>query len=487
MAFSDDVVQQRAHDARVLKRWVTCGVAGSLLLHGVVLGMRVRNHTFPETEPQDIAIVVTEPVEPSSLDEPEIVDPPDSQNLLTESAPAPDPSADSAAILDQATLPPLPQPEPIPSPIAEPPVNEPIAETQAESEVALPQPTPSPPPEPALRDWLNDLRSPRQPSEAAVDTPATRGEPRRFLPRTGSLNVPGASPSAEGGTGSTDSSSAGRETAAAPGTQPSGGDRAGQGSRSREITCRGCDFDYPESANGAEGRAQVIVETDSQGRVVSVTLSRSSGNAELDRAALEQARRRVRLDNARGGESYPLDIDFVQPNSDAARRARERGDRRSITVTEPEAAASPSPAAATRQPTAPTPQDDDAPAATATPAPEVEPSSAASPSAPAPAPGADTEARPAPPPRSPRPSPASTPRSPQPADPEPAPSPAGHSQPAAPATPPTPAPRAPEPTAPARMRKPATEPRPEPARQEAPRPPAAAPEGTAPASESAVP
>jgi hypothetical protein len=67
-----------------------------------------------------------------------------------------------------------------------------------------------------------------------------------------------------------------------------------------------------------------------------VTLSRSSGNPELDRAALEQARERVRLEGAGSGESFPIDIDFVQPGSRAADRARERGDRRSITITEPD-------------------------------------------------------------------------------------------------------------------------------------------------------
>jgi TonB family protein len=133
------------------------------------------------------------------------------------------------------------------------------------------------------------------------------------------------------------------------GESTSDGERSNRGSQSREIRCRGCDFDYPESADGAEGTAQVIVETDEQGQVISVTLSGSSGNPELDRAALEQARERVRLEGAKAGESYPIEVDFVQPGSEAAERVEERGSRNSITVSEPE----PEPAPAAESPGTP--------------------------------------------------------------------------------------------------------------------------------------
>ncbi|NJR64574.1 MAG: TonB family protein [Leptolyngbyaceae cyanobacterium CRU_2_3] len=193
-----------------------------------------------------------------------------------------------------------------------------------------------------MRNWLSELRQARQRSRQATNS---GGAPTRTSGGGSSSNSGGTNPgstnsgSTTGGTGtSVPGAGSGSSTAVGPGRpglgaggsngNDNGGgesDRPTRNSGSRQVSCRGCDFDYPESANGVEGTATVRVETDDRGRVVSVTLSGSSGNAELDRAALEQARERVRLRGARAGESYPIQVDFVQPGSDADRRSTRTG------------------------------------------------------------------------------------------------------------------------------------------------------------------
>ncbi|NJO74439.1 MAG: hypothetical protein HC833_12175 [Leptolyngbyaceae cyanobacterium RM1_406_9] len=72
-------------------------------------------------------------------------------------------------------------------------------------------------------------------------------------------------------------------------------------------------------------------------------LSSSSGNTELDRAALRQSREQVRLRGTRPGDTVRLEFEFVQPGSEAAEQARIRGNRRSITVSDPEPVATETP------------------------------------------------------------------------------------------------------------------------------------------------
>jgi TonB family protein len=354
MTFSDTVAQQREKQAKALKQFVMVSLAGSVVLHSGGLFLKISDLWTPnEPVSEDITIVVTPKDEPETAIAPDV---PLSEPIATpEFSSAPVEPFSEPTVADAPVAPTVP---------LEPTTEETVAEEIVPDATAAPEDISDQPSEAIapsesnprnLRDLLAELRQARQ-----QGNPSTAGIPGQA--------IPGGNPAAE----NTGVAGNGRTTAAAP-TRPGSGitppesNTPERGRRSREIACRGCDFDYPESANGAEGTAQVVVETDEQGRVVSVMLSRSSGNAALDRAALEQARRRVRLSNARAGESYPIDIDFVQPNSEAAQRVRERGDRRSITVSDPEPE------------TANTPVTPAAPAATnpspgSAPSPSVEPS-----------------------------------------------------------------------------------------------------------------
>lgn len=356
MTFSDAVAQQREQHEKALKRFVTYSLAGSFVLHGVGLCLKVNDLWQPRpVESEEIVIVTAEPPEENLAE----VLPPEnnSSELDMESGfeasgsglegagaativetPASQASASESSEAESAAE---KEPEPTSVPIAEdvePVTEESNLEEPVEEELAEATESRD------LSDLLEELRRAReQARQTAANGHSPDGQagigPLGNSGSNSSGNGLGGNSTAAVGTGGLGSGLGdGRETGTGSGDGRGTGDdaRPQRGSQSREISCRGCDFDYPESADGAEGIAQVIVETDEQGRVVSVMLSRSSGNAALDRAALEQARQRIRLSNARAGESYPINVDFVQSNSEAAQRVRERGDRRSITVSDPE-------------------------------------------------------------------------------------------------------------------------------------------------------
>lgn len=333
MTFSDTVSQHREKQEQSLRRFVTYSLASSLVMHGIGLGVRVSPLKPEQSTSEEIVIVVTEDTLPEAM--PEIEQPvedfaePNATTIVE--APLPDVFA---PIAEEEFMPEdEPEPEPLPVPLAEEelseePIEEPIERTSDElteestTETEVAETTPE------TQNFSNLLEELRRTREQARQNSSERNvESRPTEPVRSSQS---------------ESNSTTVTAPRSPSSLPSPGPGAGeaenneQGNRSREITCQGCNFDYPEQARGAEGTAQVIVETNDEGRVVSVTLSRSSGNPELDRAALEQARQRVRLEGAGTGESYPIDIDFVQPGSEAAERVRERGDRRSITVSDPE-------------------------------------------------------------------------------------------------------------------------------------------------------
>jgi TonB family protein len=327
MTFSDTVSQYRQKQAKNLKQFVTYSLAGSLVLHGVGLALRIKNPWALEpVTPEEIVIIVSEDVPPEELPE---VPPEEIPSEPTEStfAAAPAEVQPEAATIVEAPAPPIepileeeleetPEPDPVPL------VEDEFSDNVTEEPIEEPEVTETPTERRDLSNLLEELRRNRERTRQAATSNTTESTgTAETAPETAATapSTPGSSVSPGG-----------------EGNEPPGDADAGRGNRSREISCEGCNFDYPEQARGAEGTAQVIVETDDQGRVVSVTLSQSSGNPELDRAALEQARERVRLEGAGAGESYPIDIDFVQPGSRAADRARERGDRRSITVSEPD-------------------------------------------------------------------------------------------------------------------------------------------------------
>ncbi len=111
------------------------------------------------------------------------------------------------------------------------------------------------------------------------------------------------------------------------------GDRSG----ATTVSCRKCDRpEYPEEAlaEGVEGSPSVSIEYDENGNVIGAVLEQSSGNAALDRAALEAARS-YEMDSGGRSGSVSVEIDFGIEGSERSRAAQQRGERESVSNSAP--------------------------------------------------------------------------------------------------------------------------------------------------------
>lgn len=99
------------------------------------------------------------------------------------------------------------------------------------------------------------------------------------------------------------------------------------------LACRTCSKPkYPAKARrrGLEGKTEINVDVDGKGNVTEVRLARSSGHSELDKAALEEARRWKFKAPSGGKRSVSAKVDFAIEGSERSRQLRERRKRRSV-------------------------------------------------------------------------------------------------------------------------------------------------------------
>jgi len=131
------------------------------------------------------------------------------------------------------------------------------------------------------------------------------------------------------GTGRGSGSTVATGTQNRPRTQPESNSNAN--SSSGGLACRSCSKPkYPDKARrrGLEGKAEIRVDVDSKGNVTDVRLARSSGHSELDKAALQQARRwKFKAPNG-GARGVSAKVDFAIEGSERSRQLRERRKRR---------------------------------------------------------------------------------------------------------------------------------------------------------------
>ncbi|WP_009631325.1 energy transducer TonB [Synechocystis sp. PCC 7509] len=100
---------------------------------------------------------------------------------------------------------------------------------------------------------------------------------------------------------------------------------------SGSLACRTCSKPkYPAKARrrGLEGKTEINVDVDGKGNVTKVRLARSSGHSELDKAALEEARRWKFKAPSGGKRSVSAKVDFAIEGSERSRKLRERRKRR---------------------------------------------------------------------------------------------------------------------------------------------------------------
>jgi TonB family protein len=301
MGLSNDVDQQRSNEAKMLWRWVGCGLTGSLMLHSLSLFLTIRDPGKVKPRPTEVVIVPRK-------------SPPEVKQVKPSPVPQPDVKPEIKPELN---------PEPLPELV------QPLRRTVAASQVLPPGVMP----------------------EGEAD--AERDE----SPLVGSGLAEGDGGFSEGiglnRSNSTIRGSGGGERRGVEGGVPGGiiappivtapvppivEERVAPQpvSDPRLAVCRRCPSpEYPRSAlqTGAEGRVQMAVDLDSRGRVVGVRLANSSGNAALDRAVLETVREQWRFESVRGGaNNIPVEVFMTVAQSELNQQARDWGDRTAIEI-----------------------------------------------------------------------------------------------------------------------------------------------------------
>lgn len=155
-----------------------------------------------------------------------------------------------------------------------------------------------------------------------------------------------------GGTGTGTGNGSGSGSTVATGSrirQGGNGNGASTGSGG-QLACRNCNKPrYPDRARrrGVEGAAKIKVDVDDKGNVTNVQVAQSTGDAELDQAAVRAARR-WKFDTPNGArQGVTARVDFALEGSERSRQIRERQRQRAATPRRPSSATE----SATRTPT----------------------------------------------------------------------------------------------------------------------------------------
>ncbi len=319
-------LEKRKHREReALHRWLLYATCGSAIAHILLLGISIKQNSL---------VVVPQAKLPESIDltlittavEPELP-------KLTESAPTPTiaENTNSSAITEPvvAVNPVVSNVRTLPNRSNEntPKVDKvdsakPTEQTaNVESTKDSPQPTP---------------KEQTVPSTSAANLPETTNQ--RTGDETNNLAKEGTAVSTANPTGITgfsdrirnilrgNSSSNSSSSSSSPPTNSTLG--TAEPAQPQKVQCIRCDKpEYPAEARnrGLQGQARVAVDVDANGNVTNVRIINSSGHAELDEAAVRQARQWKFTPSAAGRQGIGAKVDFQLEGSEyQQQRQRER-------------------------------------------------------------------------------------------------------------------------------------------------------------------
>jgi TonB family protein len=294
MNASEIFAQQRLKEQRSLRRFLLYAGVGSLLLHGWLLAQSVPLLQKPLENLEEDAIELT------VVEEPEV--------KIPEEKPPEEPKIE-------------------PEPIVETPIEAPVVVDPPTAVVPTTEkPTPDPPAK-SLDDALDKPES----KITSDDTAVAKGKPS-ITP--GALDgIINGNPKSTGNTNDYTKRIQGilRGTGQPPATvpaKPAAVVTPDPPPRKRQrLRCvENCRAKYPDSLKGKEvqGEPKLLVDVDANGNVSNVRLKKSSGNAELDAAAIEQAKK-VRMSPSESGrQGVSTRVDFQIEGTDYQRQAQER-------------------------------------------------------------------------------------------------------------------------------------------------------------------
>jgi len=347
MSFSSIAVEQRSKEAQALRLFIGFSLVGSLALHIVVLASGIGNFLArvptEENEPIEIAIVDTP--------EPEIEKAP-----IEEKKELPDPvvSQPRTQIPEQSPVIAKQQPIAI-APVqkfVEKPQIQPIQQ-QPKQTIQVDKPSTS------VKTPVvsNPITTSPKTTQTSTATNSSASSVRPELTSTnnssgsGSSGSTGILTSTGSGTGISTGSGSGTGTGTGNGNGTGTGNGSGtgtgnsnpvaaapkppkieapapanRGSSNGRAACIECNNKYPEQARrrGIEGKVGVAVDTDANGNVTNVRLTRSSGNRQLDEAHLRQAREWKLKPSEGGRQGVTIETDYAIRGSRRHREAQER-------------------------------------------------------------------------------------------------------------------------------------------------------------------
>ncbi|MFD2238901.1 energy transducer TonB [Aureimonas populi] len=297
-------------------RWTTAvGLVAAMYSAGAMALMNVTPEAPPPAGVEQAPILI-DLAPPAAAPAIASVDAPEGEELV-EDAPdeaAPEPQPEPEPVPDE---PPPPEPEPVPEPVEPPPLPEPepeIVEPEPQIEEPLPEPEPEPAPE--------EIPEPPAEAEAVINVPvptirptppprrqAQREEPRRQETRREQPRRQEATPPRQ---------QQQRRQAPAPSAASQGQQsrQASQGASSssvsparwqQQVQARLNRFKRPPRGGG-RGTVQVAFTISGSGAASGVRLARSSGNANLDQAALQLVQRASPFPAPPGGRSISLTV-----------------------------------------------------------------------------------------------------------------------------------------------------------------------------------
>lgn len=183
--------------------------------------------------------------------------------------------------------------------------------------------------------------------QAPIPAPAPKLKPQQSLPRQSSETSPKkqTAPKSAGVAGSqTNQNKPQNQSISSTRTSASGAKSQQSTTKPRASTsqvkprrvvqCLSCPKPrYPKRAlrKGIEGEPRILITINSEGRVQKVQLERSSGNPEIDRAALN-AGRRSRFQAIAGGARVPVSYSVVIRGSEQHQKAVQRKEMKGYTL-----------------------------------------------------------------------------------------------------------------------------------------------------------
>jgi len=339
-----NIAKQRDKERECLHRWLLYATCGSAIAHILLLGISIKSNTLlvmpQETPPEAIDLTLLTTAEPAEAEK------------LTETTQAVEANASSPSELVVA-ISPLPQERKVNQTVtptankpAEQPANSPLKpETRVESNPAS-QPLPQ---EQSPIQEASQVTSKETaiPDSQAPETPATAFNPSSDQPQNQSQTAnQGTAPAISSVNSSSINSFSDRIRNLLRGNSPNSNPSTDTTPQSPEpaqpqrVQCIRCDKpQYPTEARnrGLQGQARVAVDVDANGNVINVRIINSSGHAELDEAAVRQARQWKFTPSASGRQGIGAKVDFQLEGSEYQRQ-RQRERQTEVVKTQPASA-----------------------------------------------------------------------------------------------------------------------------------------------------